>query len=130
MLVEDYLDLWSSREFSWDGGSTCAHYAGGWVRAQEGRDPLSALPVFSGRLAAGRVIADCGGFAEAVTQALGRAPLSTPRLAQVGDLVLLPGQFYGTLGICNGLRSAVLLEQGGIGFVDTETAEAAWRVAP
>lgn len=130
MLIDDYLHLWSSRGFDWNNRATCVHFAGGWVKAIEGRDPLSSVPDFRGRFAAGRIISLHGSFEAAVTEALGRAPLESPRLAQVGDIVLLPGQSFGTLGICNGRRAAVLTEGHGVDFLDMEQAEAAWRVAP
>lgn len=128
MLVEDYMSLWVARRFDWSNRATCIHYAAGWVKAIEGFDPLARVPDFRGRFAAGSLLCEYGSLRDAVTQALGRAPLASARMAQVGDIVLLPGQFFGTLGICNGLRAAVLLEEGGTGFVEMDKAEAAWRV--
>lgn len=130
MLLEDYIALYAERRFGWEHDS-CAHFAARWVRAQENLYPLRGLPRFGGPMEAGHIISRYGGtLRDAVTQMLARAPLETPRLAQLGDIVLLPGGFHGTLGICNGLRAAVLSEEGGVVFVEMEQAEAAWRVAP
>lgn len=128
MILEDYISAWAARSFDWNSRATCVHFAAGWVRMFESRDPLRSVPEFKGKLAAGRTLLQYGSLKDAATQCLGRAPLLTPSLAQVGDVVLLPGQSYGTLGLCNGRNAAVLLEEGGVGFVEMDKAEAAWRV--
>ena len=130
MLLDDYFALYAEKRFGWEHDS-CAHFAARWVKAQEGWYPLRRFPRFGGPMEAKHVIDHHGGtLRDAVTQMLARPPLETPRLAQTGDIVLLPGGLNGTLGICNGLRAAVLSEEGGVTFVDMEQAEAAWRVAP
>lgn len=130
MLLEDYLHLWSGRKFDWNNHTTCAHFAAGWVRLIEGWDPMAGTPKFWGVFGARTLLQrDFGGsLLDASTQLLGRAPLPTPRMAQVGDIVLLPGSWFGALGICNGLRVAVLRDGGGVDFVESDQAEAAWRV--
>jgi len=49
--------------------------------------------------------------------------------AQVGDVVLVSGDGYGALGICNGRLCAAFTEQYGVQFLPTPTDGWAWPIA-
>lgn len=129
VLLDDYLTLWSDRRFDW--ATNCCHFTAGWVRMIENVDPLAMAKLagdFGSPLAAGRMLQVFGGdLRSAVTQALARAE-QLPSLAQVGDVVLLPGTLYGTLGICNGRDVAVLTTEGGTTFRNMSEAITSWPV--
>lgn len=125
MLINDYCDLWLARQFDWS-SANCGHWAGGWVRMIEGKNPMDSVPSMEGIRGVVSRVLEYGSLTEMVTQHLARAPID-PKLAQVGDLVLLPSELSGSLAICNG-RTAIGMSEFGITSAPMETAIAAWRV--
>lgn len=127
MLVEDYVDLWRRKQFKWD-GSNCLHWASGWVTLIEGYCSFGPIEVsvINAREAA-RMLEAYGGLRSALTQRLAR-PEEDPRTAKVGDLVLLPGELFGAVGICNGSSAAALSSAGGVSFFEMNIAEASWPI--
>jgi hypothetical protein len=138
--LDAYLVRALARPFDW-AEYNCCHFAAGWVRAVEGRDPLDNLPPLDGARSARRLLRWLGGLPAAVTQRLGRAPIE-PAQCKMGDLVALPLQRLGkqrpgyTLGICCGESAALvpatvavfLREGGGAIWWPTSDCSHAWAV--
>lgn len=132
-----YLMQACARPFSW-AEHNCCHFAGGWVREVEGRDPLAGMPPLNGERSARRLVRWLGGLAEAVTLRLEREPIA-PARARVGDVVLLPlsrvaGGHGNCVGICVGPSAALgaqvavyLTEQAAI-YWPVADATHAWRI--
>lgn len=117
--------------FDW-GRNNCCHFAFGWVREVEGRDPLADLAMADER-AALRIIARYGGLEHAISARLARAVQPVGQ-AQVGDVILLPLSRLGgaearfTVGLCFGRTAVFLLEDGAFAHWPTLEATHAWRV--
>jgi hypothetical protein len=121
-----YLDS-VRRTFDWR-TFNCGHFVGGWVVHATGADPLAGLPLEASRGAWVRLVRQAGGLRALVTRQLGREALPAAQ-AMVGDVVLLPAELVGALGICAG-RTAMFLDRGGvIVHVPMAEADCAWRVA-
>ena len=76
-------------------------------------------------------ISAAGGMAELVTRQLDRKPIS-PKLAQLGDMVLLPLSTTDpeslALGLCCGEEAVILTDTGAHALVPMSAAVSAWRV--
>lgn len=113
--------------FDWR-GHTCAHWAAGWVRGATGRDALQGLPACASPREWLELVRDAGGFQQLVTRQLRCSPVA-PAMAQLGDLVLLPGLHTGgTLALCAGTTAAVLADDGATVHVPMHQAIVAWRL--
>lgn len=127
-----YLASLDNRPFDW-ASFNCCHFAAGWVESVTGRNPMAELDVTPDLRSARRLIQSLGGtLADAWTKQLGREPLATPNLAQVGDVVLLklPGDAGNAVGICAGGVVAVATTEGAIAFTPMADATHAWRIEP
>lgn len=106
----------------------CAHFAAGWVLAATGRNVLQGLPACRTMRAWAAYIRRVGGFEALVTRCLRCSPVP-PAMAQLGDVVLLPGDVTGgTLGVCAGATAACLGEGGASVHLPMAGALAAWRL--
>lgn len=113
--------------FDWR-SHTCAHWAAGWVHAATGRDPLQGLPPCATVRDWLEVVREAGGFQALVTRQLRCSPVA-PAMAQLGDVVLLPGlQTGGVLALCAGTTAALLADDGASVHVPMHQALAAWRL--
>jgi hypothetical protein len=132
-----YLDEFTAggaAPFSWP-NRNCAHLAGGWWQRATGTNPLAGLEMPDSGAAALRWLGRRHlTLADAVTQYTGRAPLASPHLAQMGDVVALAGAAGLTagpgaglaLGICTGRLVALITLGGAIGYAPLHGALWAW----
>lgn len=124
--LAEYLAI-RHEPFNW-AGNTCAHWAAGWVRAATGRDPLRHLPECTEPSAWLRLVKESGGVEALVTRCLRCSPVP-PAMAQIGDVVLLPGHVTGALlALCAGTTAALLGDDGASLHVPMHQARAAWRL--
>jgi len=114
----------ASMPFAW-GSNDCCTFAADALEAMTGRDLRGAFPVYEGALGAARAIEQGGGLLHLATKLLGD-PVS-PKMAAVGDLVLVLNAEREMLGICNG-TSVIAPGEAGMVLVGMETAVAAWRI--
>jgi hypothetical protein len=117
-----------SGAFDW-ATNNCCHFAAGWVRSEEGRDPMPVEPMTDAKTTH-RLIDRHGGLAAFVSSQLGRAPIA-PSEAQIGDLVMVPlpdNPARASVGICNGRTTLVMGVDGQALFVPTLQGAHAWRV--
>lgn len=120
-----YLATWTGEGFDWR-LRHCGTFAAGWVREVTGRDALAGLE--SHRTLADWRRAVGGDMAELVSRQLQSLPVLSA-LAQLGDVVLLPGRITGgTLAICAGRTAATIDELGACIHVPMIEARCAWRV--
>lgn len=139
-LLQAYLDTALARPFDW-AVHHCCHFAGAWVHAAEGLDPLADLPRVASARAAHRLVRRLGGLPAAVTARLGRAPVPGAQ-ARLGDVVAMPMARLGgsgeALGICCGASAALgepvsvfIADAGAAVFWPTADATHCWplRVA-
>lgn len=125
-MLEAYLAAQATRQFDWV-RYNCCHFAAGWLLHATGRDPLAGMSTLRRRADVARTVAAWGGtLAAAVSARLGAEALS-PRLAQVGDIVLLDMGEGGTpVGICAGRVAVALRDDAGVAFVPMSQATHAW----
>lgn len=126
-LLTDYLAS-RPRVFDW-GLANCCQFAGAWVLAIEGRDPMAGLRATPTMRDARRLIRELGGdLATAITRRLGRGSIP-PTLAQVGDLALAPldGE-AAAVGICAGMTLVCVDQAGACVHIPMQAAQHAWRV--
>ena len=133
-LLTEYLAVANLAPFSWSRGN-CCHFVADWVRAATGCNPMQGLAYTHSQAAARRLVLQLGGSLDAAwTRRLGRAPLATPALAPLGDLMLVPvpegAQGAQAIGICTGRAVALKTETGTLAFVPFEHATHAWRLEP
>jgi len=116
--------------FDW-ASANCGHFAGGYVAAVEGADPLASLPLGSSLTSTRRLLQNAGGLCAVVTKQLAREPIA-PAFAQLGDVVLLPlseaDPLAQALGLCCGEVAAVRDEAGAVHMLPMSSALHAWRV--
>lgn len=115
------------RPFRW-GENDCFRLACASVHALTGVDHW---PAFAGRYhtqrQALRILAASGSFEGFVSEVFG-AELVAPRLARMGDLMLVPqGPRMPALAVCVGAHAAVPLEHE-LGFVARSVCSRAWRI--
>jgi uncharacterized protein DUF6950 len=126
--LDAYLRDRQRTPFDWRSNS-CIHFAAGWVRLAEGTEV--ALP--DGLRGAVALRDACGGVAAAVSAALRRPPLDNVRMAQAGDVVLMPARRSGRayIGLCCGYRSAFMSsgESELVFALTVGNVSHAWRVA-
>ena len=105
-----YLQAYKA-PFSWQ-RAHCGDFIGGWFLAMTGRSPCAGMPRQGTARAWARALQASGGMVTVVSARLQREPI-LPTLAQLGDVVMLPGVLTGgTLGICAG-RTAVCVDETG-----------------
>lgn len=121
-----HIEKARERAFSF-GENDCCLFVSDWIHACTGEDFAAA---FRGRYAtraqAVALLGARGGLEAVVTAALG-APLSTPMLAQRGDVVMVATDEGPALGVCDG---AVAWFVGPKGLAEMPMAQwtKAWRV--
>jgi hypothetical protein len=121
--LDEYLDRWGS--FDWAHGH-CGIFAGNWVRQITRRRTLDGLPTLGSAIAWMRRVQGLGGLQVIVTERMGVQPIN-PAMAQVGDIVMLPGPVTGgALGICCGRTAALLHPNCGIVHLPMAQAIHAW----
>lgn len=115
--------------FDW-AAANCCHYVAGWFVANGQPDPMVGIRSTPTLLAARRLVAEGGGIVGLITERLGRESIPAA-LAQVGDIVHfhLDGAGF-TLGICNGIVSVCIDEEGAAVFLPTLRGSCAWRLKP
>lgn len=107
-LLQEYLEATRGRHFDW-GNHDCALWAARWVHLCTGRDHFSAW--------AGRYASEVGAYKEILRRGFRSvADIADSHLeakevghANRGDLMLDPN---GCLGICNGLYSHFVTDEG------------------
>lgn len=120
-LLTSYLDgIDGSQPFDWT-TNNCAHFAGNWWLQATGCDALLGLPMPATADAAAPWLAQHGGsLAGVVGLRIARERID-PRLAQVGDVVIIGRGYAPTcgaagigaaLGICTGRLAAMLSVDG------------------
>lgn len=114
----------ASMPFAW-GSNDCCTFAADAVKGITGKDLRGAFPDYVGELGALRAISVGGGLQQIVSKLLG-APVS-PKMAAVGDVVLVLNEEREMLAICNG-TSALAPGECGMVLVSMEVALAAWRI--
>lgn len=123
-----YAALCSSRmtaPFEW-GVHDCCLWAADVVEALTGVDYAAAWRgTYSTAASAARLVEDLGGVRSIATSALGEAV--SPRMAGVGDLVLIEQAGREMLGVCNGAE-ALVVGPTGLEAVSVGSALAAWKV--
>ena len=125
--VYQRLDVWlravSARPFDWAAWN-CGHFAADWVLAATGHRLALGLPATADPRAWSRALAQAGGLRAHVKAHTGAVALPGC-LAQVGDVVLLPGRVVPeALAVCVGERIACVGHPGGV--VQRPLFEARW----
>ena len=121
-----YLQAYSA-PFDWR-RAHCGDFAGGWVLACTGRSPTAGMPRHATALGWRRALEQSGGMVAVVSARLQRQPI-LPTLAQVGDVVMLPGDLTGgTLAICAGRTAICVDDAGATVHVPMSDALHAWRL--
>lgn len=113
-----------SMPFDW-GSNDCCTFTADAVNAMTGEDLRAAFPAYVGEVGALRAIAAGGGLQQLASNLLGD-PMS-PKMAAVGDVVLVLNAGREMLGICNG-TSALAPGKDGVVVVGMDSAIAAWRI--
>lgn len=132
MRLTQFLAEHDNAPFDW-ATHNCCHFAARWVKNVTGRDPMAGLPVTRDVRAARRLLRGLGGtMVDAWTAQLGYGPLASPKLAQTGDVVLLPmlERDGAVMGICAGGVAVVATAEGAIAFVPMADVTHAWRIEP
>ena len=128
--LTEWLDGLQQKPFSWSTWH-CCHFASSWVAFATGRDHMANKPTVADVRSARRAVNSFGGNLQvAISNELGAQPIN-PKLAKLGDIVLLPAdndEGVGLVGICNGRVSFFLNESGGITSIPTEQAQCAWAI--
>jgi len=114
----------ASMPFAW-ASNDCCTFAADAVKAITGEDLRDAFPAYGGAIAAARAIEEGGGLQRLASQFLG-VPVG-PKMAAVGDVVLVLNADREMLAICNG-TSALAPGECGMVLVSMEAALAAWRI--
>lgn len=110
--------------FVW-GSNDCCTFAAAAVEAMTGSDPMASVERYDNPLAAARMVEAGGGLLDLATSLLGE-PVS-PRMAAVGDVVLLKNEGRHLLGICNGVN-AIAPGRDGLVALEMTSASAAWKI--
>ena len=123
--LDDFLRERGNMPFDW-GDHNCAHFVGAWVLRATGRDVLAVMSACAGPLAWRHWTKLHGGMPTIVTRGMGAQPLAAA-LAQLGDVVMFPGDITGgMLGVCAGRTAALLAAPGGIVHMPMTEALFAW----
>lgn len=128
-VLEDYLDRCVHWPFDWT-SANCCHFVGRWIETAIGHDPMDAMNLRETPTAfdAKRLIVELGGLKAAWTQAMGSEPVSALH-AQMGDVVLLDlPEGVTAVGVCLGIDSTFVDENGRLTKVPTILATCAWRL--
>lgn len=125
------LELWlqavAARPFDW-GAWHCGHFAADWVLAATGHRLALGLPAADDPRTWARNLAQAGGL-RAHLKAHTGAPALPGCLAQVGDVVLLPGRVVPeALAVCVGERIACVGHPGGVVHRPLADARWCWRL--
>lgn len=118
--------------FAW-GSNDCCTFAHAAARLITGGAVEIAIPDYTDELGARRSIralagdgaSDVRAVADAV---LGEASRIVPALAQRGDLVFMEGRAFGSLGVCFGIHSWFVAEDGLIAVPTMDRVACAWQV--
>ncbi len=124
LRLAEFSQSRASMPFDW-GTNDCCTFTADAVHAMTGRSVREGFPAYEGEIGALRAIAAGGGLLQLVSQILGE-PVS-PKMAAVGDVVLVLNAEREMLGICNG-TSVLAPGVEGVTVVSMETALAAWRI--
>lgn len=118
-----YIATWQAPGFDW-ARCHCGTFAAGWVRLRTGRDALAGLECNATQRQWHRAVGE--DMAELVTRQLATLPVLAT-LAQVGDVVMLPGAgAIGTLTICAGSTAVGIDAHGACTHVPMSEARCAW----
>lgn len=124
--LENYLREQAAVPFDW-ATANCVQLAAGWVQAETGAQPLQGLRSTPDAAAAGRRVRKLGaGLVEAVAARWGALAVA-PAFARVGDVVYVPNDALGALGICVGERVALRGPEGVV-YAPMTAATHAWRL--
>lgn len=110
--------------FTW-GSNDCCTFAAAAVVALTDRDPMSEVERYDNPLAAARIVAAGGGLLVLASSLLGESV--SPRMAAVGDVVLLANEGRELLGVCNGIN-ALAPGRDGLVALEMTAASAAWKI--
>lgn len=123
-----YADLCRARmgaPFVW-GSHDCCLWAADVVLSLTGVDHAADWRgTYDSAAGGARLVAELGGVREIATRALGAA--ISPRMAGVGDLVLVEQDGREMLAVCNGVE-ALAVGPSGLELVGMGAVLAAWRV--
>jgi len=124
-LLAQFIEQRRDQPFAW-GVNDCCTFAADWVQLCTGVDYAQA---WRGRYVSGlgavRVLDEAGGV-EALVDALGLHRVA-PQLAGRGDIVAQQAGRGVTLGICLGVTTAFVAEDGLV-FGPLSSVETAWRI--
>lgn len=110
--------------FAW-GANDCCTFAAAAVEAITGANPMTSIEGYDSAFAAARLVNEAGGLEKLATSVLGE-PVS-PRMAAVGDVVLLLNEGRELLGVCNG-TSAIAPGRLHMTALSMDAALMAWRI--
>lgn len=114
----------ASMPFDW-GSNDCCTFTADAVHAITRQDLRAGFPAYAGEVGALRAIAAGGGLQQFASNLLGD-PMS-PKMAAVGDVVLVLNAEREMLGICNG-TGVLAPGMAGMIVVGMDAAIAAWRI--
>jgi len=90
MFLSDYLDAAMARPWAW-GSMDCCHFAGDWIRAATGRDPLAPYRGrYDSAAGAARLVARRGGLLTMVDVEMARCGFERTSTPEHGDIAILP----------------------------------------
>lgn len=132
LRLAEFSQVRASMPFSW-GSNDCCTFAAAAVEAVTGENPMAAMECYGTEAGAKRKalrrllrrIARDGGLQGLVAEYMG-SPIA-PRMAGVGDLVVVVNAGAELVGICNGVN---VMAPGvdGIVALSMDAAVAAWRI--
>lgn len=114
----------ASMPFEW-GPNDCCSFAAAGVEALTGANPMASAERYDSALGAARLTNAAGGLLALAASFLGE-PVS-PRLAAVGDVVLLSNDGRELLGVCNGVNALAPGAEGSV-TLEMSSATAAWKI--
>jgi hypothetical protein len=124
-LLAQFIEQRRDQPFAW-GVNDCCTFAADWVQLCTGVDYAQA---WRGRYVSGlgavRVLDEAGGV-EVLVDSLGLNRV-TPQLAGRGDIVAQQAGRGVTLGVCLGVTTAFVAEDGLV-FGPLSSVETAWRI--
>jgi hypothetical protein len=114
----------ASMPFRW-GSNDCCSFAAAAVEAITGANPMADVAPYASEIGALQLISGAGGLRPLVSSFLGEE--IAPRMAAVGDVVLVLNAEREMLGICNGTNVLAPGEKR-MEAIHMDAAVAAWKI--
>lgn len=118
------VEEWRHRPFAW-GAADCCAFVADVTAAISGENRRSLFPAYATEAEANALLHEHGGMAGLLTRSFG--PSKHPSRAMRGDVVMIDVGNGPTACICLGAVSCAM-GVGGLVFVPTAAASAAWNV--